>query len=1049
MPAPRTQKVSIPFTQGLHEGIDSRLLPLGQFSQLQNVRYTRDGRLSTRKGYVTIGNDVDTGDGTLQVYDLHTLGNRVFARGNSWGDGYPTNLYELVEHSTATWREVINDTVQTLTPFQDVKHLPLVPALISGATRSQVAACNGYLCVVYYNAFVPNFCNVQIVRAATGQVIVSALLSGALGRVCTVATGTGSNRAFVVVANDTGTNQVRAHVFDPNTNTTGAFTALGALHSADGVVRCFDVAEVVGASHFVCAVATTTTNQVRVFRYNLSGVQQGGTITQAATNLLSVAVEADAAASSLSTFGLESGGTFRLTTYTFAGAVVAGTTLFGGEVALVTADDQVRICRLPANSRSGQGARVVCLANVRGALNSSASGPLQTADVMLDIRSTAAHAALTNGWTRYRDMVLEGHVIALPQVASPGARNAFVFSASIGESVSRTGFKTNVLVYSDGNVVEHQAPIRERITLTAEGSASYDASTGRVHWSSFAQTTDQETRKVPVYTSCLVNSTQRVSSAELAGVLFMAGAVIQGFDGFMPKEVGWIGIPGIRHTANFTGGGAPLNTTGSYDFVITWSWVNSKGDLERSAPSEPVTVTMSAGSNNTVLQVSTPRSLVQLMGSGTITGVSVEVWRTVWDSANGVKLTGFRKDSVNATLAGIADLGGTVNVGPVLTDTALASQELLYTDAGSGALSGSLPRVNAPAAAFLSVVGNRLQLAGMADRARYCESMSKIPGRALCFPPNALRGVGYYNEAAADIIGAASTDAGRLLFTEKDIYIAPGPGATEDGQGQIPSGLGVGTDLPLRNTALAGRTLLRAKDGVWYQADDEKLCVMPLGGGLPEWKGQEIRFTMQSSTPNIIGAAQCLADNSLYFLANNATTVNRMFVRDQRVGVWCVDALPGAGTAVRTLATHNGVPIFVRNNGTIYRMSAAYADTVSSPIVSAWQTGFAQMGGLGGWQEIVSIVVKIRWLADCGLSLFIALDGGAATLIRTQSLTGLSVGSVHSVLFVPKRRKCNQFSLIGGITPTLATEGADILGIELELLPQAGPVRLPRTRRGS
>lgn len=1043
--AARTKKIVIPFNAGMREDIDPKLLPDGLFALITNMRYRKDGRLGLRNGYVTVPLDVDSGLLTLAPFDLHALGNRVVARGNSWGDGFPTNLYELVEHSSATWREVSGlDTVATVCAFQDAKHLVGVAQPAGGATRNQVAACNGYVAtVVMYTDLVLGAQASVTVQRESGAIVFGGTFSAATGRarICTVATGTGSNRAFVFVAENTATARAEAWVYDPNVNTTSLLTSLGPLHTADGAVRCFDVAEVVGAAHFVFAVSTATGNQVRIFRYSLAGVQQGATITVAATNVPNtLAVEADNAASNLSLLVVTSAPAVALRTITFAGAVTGPTALFGGSNLLTTVDDQCRIVRVPAVAASGTVARVFCVVSIQP----PTSGGLQVrlSDVGYDFRSIAAH--VSSGAAFFRDCLVDGHVLSLQSVGTPGREHSLCLSVSVGELKTGIGSRTTCLILKD-QFGDQSMPVNEIIAISAEGSASYDVSTGRVWFSSFYAGAASDTTKSPRITGVLVNSTAPISSAPIAGALAFAGGAPMIWDGSgAPRELGFASIPGIRTAVSSAGAGL-LTLLGQYDYVATWSRVNAQGEIERSPPSSVTTVIMTGANNQNAFDIQGPRSLLAVLAGYTRpgSGTTIELWRTVWDATNSVKIAGFRKCSTTVCLGTGAGTGFTTLCADILSDAILATQELLYTDAGSGALSGPLPRVNAPAAAFVNTVGARLQLSGLPDRQRYCESLAKLPGRPVCFAPNARTGASYYNDAQLAIAGAASTDAGRVLFTDKEILIAGGKGADEDGRGQIPEAVRLSGDFSLR--ANGQRSILVAKEGVWFQADDEKLCLLPLDGGPAKWEGQPIRTTLKAR-PAIAAAAQCQNENTALFAINSAFS-GRILVREQRTGQWSQDQLALA-PIVSAVVPQNGTVVLLGSNGVKRYSPTGFADDVSSAITAQALTGWFSSAGLGGWQQVCSLVLGLEWRGDCQVSLFMLRDTTAnLALINTFTLSGLTVGSYHDLEFKPKQGKCSRFQLLIQVVPTTATDSVILNSLTLEVLPFAGPVRLPRARR--
>lgn len=1036
---PRTKKIVIPFNAGMREDIDSKLLPEGLFAAIVNMRYRKDGKLGLRNGYVSLPLDTD-GGATLAAYDLHTVGNRVVARGDASAAGFPRQLFELIEASSSTWKETTGyltaSPVATLCAFQDLRHMSGAQNAPGGSTRLQLAACNGFVASVQTFAGVLGASITVRVQRDNGAVIADMVFSATVtrARVCTVATGVGTNRAFVFVAENTGTLRVEAWLFDPNTNTTSGLTALGPLHAADGVIRCFDVAEVVGSSEFVCAVATTTTNRYQIVRFNLSGVQQGATITVAALNCASIAVEAaSAAGGTIGTFVRTSAPAYQLRTHTFAGVLAPGpTTLFGTSTPFTTVDDEIRIVRIV----NGGAACHACFANVVAPLNAGLQ--IRIADIACDLRTVAAHASTA---FFLFDCLLEGHVVSLYATLVGGAAFGLCMSVTIGDSLVRSAGRTSCLLYLD-SLSDQICCHDDLVSLNGECSTSYDVSTGRVWFSSFYQAATGDTFKSPRLTSALVNSTSPIVGAPIASQVVLPGGAPQIWETGYPREIGFSSVPAIRALSQSTGGGA-LTLLASYDYVATWARLSPQGELERSAPSAVRTITLTGANNQTQHDVSSPRCISGALAAYSVpgAGIMIELWRTVWDPGSGVKIAGFRK-CAQATFVGSQGQTATGN-GDLMSDAVLAVQELLYTDIGSGALSGPIPRVNAPAARFANTVGSRLQLSGMPDRQRYCESLSKLPGRPVCFAPNARTGASYYSDAQADISGAASTDAGRVLFTEKEILIAGGKGADEDGRGQIPEAVRLSGDFALR--ASGQRSVLVAKEGVWFQADDEKLCLLPLDGGPARWEGQAIRTTLKSR-PAIAAAAQCQNDNTALFAINNAFT-GRILVRDQRNGQWMHDSLATV-PLVSSMVQQNGTVVLLGSDGVKRYSPTGFADGVSTAITAQLQTNWVSSAGLGGWQQFVSALLSIEWRSDCQVSIFLVRDTAAnLVLINTFTLTGLTVGSFIDLECRPKQGKCTRFALLFTVVPTTPGEAVFFNSLTLEVLPFGGPARLPRARR--
>jgi hypothetical protein len=90
-------------------------------------------------------------------------------------------------------------------------------------------------------------------------------------------------------------------------------------------------------------------------------------------------------------------------------------------------------------------------------------------------------------------------------------------------------------------------------------------------------------------------STKRYCTAELGGLTYIAGGELLYYDGQNVAEVGFYAQPKAP-TMSAAAGGA--TTAGDHQYVIVWEYTDRQGNVHRSAPSLPTTLTVGAGNQN-------------------------------------------------------------------------------------------------------------------------------------------------------------------------------------------------------------------------------------------------------------------------------------------------------------------------------------------------------------------------------------------------------------------------------------------------------------------
>lgn len=1021
-----TTAVHIPLTAGMKENIDPKLLPDGVLLASVNTRIRKDGRIGVRNGYSAVAMGTPTG-GTLVPYDLLEFNGRLLCLGDqlSANNGYPTNVYELMSTASGSWAPSTPGSLGThlLNPIGSLRELSTAPQSSGGLTGViAVGACNGYVMAAYKSSgFNVTFVNVYV--ESTGQCILSTSMSFTEGdpHICTPVV-TGSQRCFILVGRSVDGQDVVAYRFNPALDAN--LVTLGIIDNGAAAITALAANEVVGASQFVIAVDRTGAVNLNVSRFNTTGAQQGSTITIAATTPEAIDVEANSAGSGSISLAHLKTNTVTLYSWTFAGALTGPTSVTTAAIA----NFPVFVTRLPANAGLGFAESIAV------SFNTAPGAPNRPVDFLSSIRTLSTHAQSTTVGT------LDLRVVGRPLSAvSNGVSVALLVPADVGDLPDITVSRTSALVYLSATAL-HMATLDTLLGTGGQQDVARDASTGKVLWA--RRGVDLAAQQVLRVCSLSFQSAERRQVAQQASHLFFAGANPQVWDGSMTSECGFAEIPGIRSATTGNGAGA-LTASAQYDYVATWSYVDGAREILLSAPSEPFSVTTGVGEDTVSVNVSTPH-MMKVGASGTLlgSGIIITLWRTYWDGST--KTIGYRKAASSNVALAIVDMAPVVLIVDLKSDVDLLDEELLYTDAGQGALSGTLPRVAPSPCSYIWPTATGLILAGLPNAAQFQESQPIQPENSLTFAPNALTGVSFFGLCGTSIKAVAVVFGARVLFSREGIFVSAGQGPDADGRGDMPVPVVLPTDYGLIDGGW--RSLLLTKDGLWFQADNEKLCVMP-GQGSPIWGGMPVRSTL-ALYPTIVGAALAGDDSIAVFAANDVDS-GVLIVRDQRNGEWSYDEVPGSGL-IRGVTAVDG-RVFVIVGSTVYQQTSLYADNASTAIPMRLEFGSATPFGLTGDGELSRFTLLGEFRGDCVVTMSISFDDGKTfTAMNAHTLTAgasLAIGDAVELEFVPRRRKCSRFRLKLVVTSAAASELIAISGLTLHLINKNAPSKLPSSRR--
>lgn len=1033
---PKTTAMSVPFNAGVREDIEGKLLPDGLFTRLQNARYRKDGRLGLRNGYAAIASTTPNGGaGTFKAYDLAEFEGRLVAFGEENSHGFPEHIYSRAGTTAGEWQAslpsmggVAANGWQSLPPWNGIEEVefPLSGAVSSSALhRSWCASVDGTVAIVYSD----NTSLFFIVIAPDGTIEQSQQLTNSrcLG-VCTPTSG--ASRVFIFLVCDASDDLIAYRV----TPGQGTFNLLGTIDNRaatfGGVAA---ICAVDGLDQF-CTAIDRNSDDLQVKRYSIAFAQQGSTITLASTAPTHISVTADGTGSGAISIShlTDSTDTLTLYTWTFAGALTGPTT-----VSSSATSTEAYVVRLPANATYSF---AESLAIVYGRLDSSV-GYATGGFLSTNVRTRSTHASVIT--RNIGNLVLCGPPIA---ATSPSYTQAVFVVGTVADTLDLTSqFRTSALALhvpapSSAAGGAHLVTLDPLTALHGKACLARDGVSGDMVWLRNVQSPDGA-RGIRVARVTALSAARRQTAKQNASLL-IAGGHLSSFDGSLPEVVNFPEVPGIRLStlSNSTG---LLTNSGQYDYVATWSLQLHGEDIVISAPSNPLSVTLGASDDTVQLDITSP--IINRLKVGAVyAGVTLAItlWRTVWDGT--AKITGYRKTAVLSTAASTAPLGGNWTVTDLRSDTDLADEALLYTDAGSGALSGALPRFASVPAEYVWATPSGAILAGLPRRGGFQESLPLSPGEALTFCPNALTGVSFFGTCDGKVEAVAMVDGVRVMFQRDRIMVSAGDSPDSEGSRPIPTPVELPTDFGIVEDGW--RSLLLTKEGLWFQADREKLCRIPRGAGVPTWEGQAIRSTL-ALYPDIVAAALA-SDDSIAVFAANDNDSGILIVRAQRLGDWGIDTLPGTGL-VRSVAAVGG-KLYAIVGTTVYEQTDGFDDGTGALIPLVAELGSATAFGIAGWGKIACVTLLAEYRGNCTVRGYISYDDGQSfTLMKEFDLEDLVVGSTKELQFWPRRRKCSRFRLkFELIDLDGPSEGAVLHGVTLHVRSSGAPTKKEAAARG-
>ncbi len=363
---------------------------------------------------------------------------------------------------------------------------------------------------------------------------------------------------------------------------------------------------------------------------------------------------------------------------------------------------------------------------------------------------------------------------------------------------------------------------------------------------------------------------------------------------------------------------------GTYQYVAVYEWVDNVGNIHRSAPSVPLSVTVSGGGSTQTVDIDVPTARLTKK-TGIRSDATIELYRTENAGSIFYKVTSIASPVENDPTA------DSVTITDTLADSTITSNEILYTTGGV------LDNIAAPSADIVVNHNNRLWLAGLADKNQIRYSKTIVPGQGIGF-----------NEAleinlepvGGDIIQMASMDANLVVFKKNNIYTVTGDGPNAVGENSnLTEPQLIATDTGCSDS----NSLVLGPDGLYFKSTKgiylltRSLEMVYIGAPVEDFNNE------------VITSAQLLDNNNEIRFT---TATGTMLVYNYYFKQWSTFTNKKVNDSVLWLNNY----IYINTDDEILQESNEYLDN-NAFVTSSVSTGWIPLNGLQGFQRIQRVSV--------------------------------------------------------------------------------------------
>ena len=1007
----RLQQISIPFTAGLEDQSDSKLLPQGNMVDVQNGRLPAVGSLRLRRGWSPLDMDALV-SGTLVAEDLYSAGDALVAKCClSTQSGIQRLAYVVNSNAGRPWRlqaSVLLPPATNVTLVGNVPELAGFTAVDTAITADGLYGGALFTCVASGGHAAQTL--IHIFRLDTSKTVGY-----------TTFNGNGTKHRFISIGTkfyilDMGAGAVVAWVLDPSSTNPVSVNSVGVLVASG--VSDFEIATARETTPTALHLATIESGTLNYRQFTLAGVQVGTTKAVATNVAGAFAITSDDVHVSCLFFQTSPIG-LRFTTFSATSpfTTTAGPTTISG---VSSAPTQASIAYDATNLYAAAGL------NLFNGVTDPARSFVKTL-----VASIAAHTTVYS--KQFDQCTLVGSWVVKAGRGAIGLRYYDQHSP-----VSSGGYTT----YSGVDQAAGNGPWwvddYGLCNFTDNPQVCY---IGQGPTAVTLVATFQVLRETlqPTIRMMLVGDKGRRPACELNDTLYVSGgAMVQ----FTPGSVDGVenGMPPpVLNTVTTGAGGAVDVGTHAYRALV--SWFDSQHREHFSIVSKEERVTFTAGNQTAAFNWAVPSTL--RLDSSLFTPPTLELYRT--EAGVGGPGTVGEVFRLVASMSFSSASDDTIAIGDTMSDASSLDQAVLYTEGEAGAVSGALDVAPPTPHGYVAPMRDRLVVGAIDTGSGYQVSQTALPNEPVAFTQPGVSGTPalvYRDSVEGRITAVAALDDTIVVATVDHIYLSGGDGPNLAGQGEFSSPARLPTDVGIYDW----RSLLENSEGLYFLGSAAQMYLLPRGGGSPT-RVQQPQTLWAAGT--VVGAGTDIQDDCSVW-AIDTGSAGIAAVRDLSKNIWIRDGLPFRPIAFRA---HQGVLYAIDTAGTVWQQSTSgYGDNGAATVLQV-TTGdvLALTGGIAGFGRFGAIELLGEYRSDATILVEASYDSGKtfSTLGGSAfTVSGLAVGETFQRQWYPAQQRAGKVRLRITMTPaSAAAEGCRLAGVAVYLVQSTGPTRLGSTKR--
>lgn len=912
------QAFPINFAQGLDLKTDEFQVPAGRFLSLQNSIFTKTGRLTKRNGFGSLTALPDESSTSLTTFN-----NNLTAIGTS-----------LNAYSAATNQWVNKGSIMPIS----LSTLPLVRNNLNQSQADIAVASNGLICTVYteVNSGSSEYKYV-VADSITGQNIIEPTLIPAQSS----GVVTGAPRVFVLgnffVVLYTNVISATSHLqyMAISINSPTATPILGEITSSYVSSSTLSYDAVVANQALYVAYNTTTGGQSVKITYLSSILGSPITPTTYSGSIASIiSVTADTVDMAnpiiyVSFYDSSVTGSFTFAVDKNLNKMPAFTTpvevIGPASVVNITSVAQDQVCTVfyeISNSYTYDGAIATNLICSDSVTQNGTTGTFLTVKRSVGL---ASKSFIVNG------------IPYILSIYSSDFQPTYFLLNSTGEIISKLAYSNggsylttglpNVTVV--GNIVYTPYLVKDLVQA--------------------ANKNQNPTSSSPVYSQTGVNlvtfdmSTSHISTAEIGGDLHISGGYLAMYDGYTPVEHGFFLYPDyIELTSATTGGDLAAQ---EYFYQVTYEWSDNQGNVFRSAPSIPQSVTTTGATSTVTINVPTLRLTYKIANP-----VKIVIYR--WSTANQVyyQVTSIQNPTLN-------DLStDSIAYVDTLADSSILGNNIIYTNGGV------IEDIAAPATNLMALFNNRLFLVDAEDPNLLWFSKQVVEDTPVemsdlltiyVAPTTSAQG------STGPTTAIAALDDKLVLFKKNAIYYINGIGPDNTGaNNQYSDATFITSTVGCDNQ----QSIVFTPQGLMFQSDKG---IWLLGRNLDTtYIGAAVETLTLGNSVN--SAVNVPGTNQVRFTLDNGITL----MYDYYYGQW------GSFTNVPAVSStiYNGLHTYMNDLGQAFQETPnAYLDG-SNPVLVSFTTGWVNVAGVQGYERFYRLFLLGEYASPFKLNVQLAYN---------------------------------------------------------------------------